>query len=155
AGESDYVENTRTVLASYVPSVSYKPNVDLSKMRYFEIITYAMKPGHEGDFIKAAGLVRDGYSKAGLDNPWAIYRAVSGMPSGTFYVFVPFRSLATFDRGPSDDEAMGRALGPDQMNALNKLVLDGVATSQSQIFALNPKMSYVSKEMKAADAFWR
>ncbi|MDQ6871571.1 MAG: hypothetical protein M3037_06105, partial [Gemmatimonadota bacterium] len=42
AGESDYVENTRTVLASYVPSVSYKPNVDLSKMRYFEIITYAM-----------------------------------------------------------------------------------------------------------------
>jgi len=155
AGESDYLETTRLVMASYVPSASYKPNVDLSKMRYFEVLTYAMKPGHQGDFIKAAGLVRDGYAKAGLDRPWAIYRVVSGMPSGTFYVFVPFRSLATLDSGPSDDEAMGRALGPDQMNALNKLVLDGVATRQSQIFALNPKMSYVSKEMKAADAFWR
>jgi hypothetical protein len=155
AGESDFVENTRTNIASYVPGVSYKPNVDLSKMRYFEVLTYAMKPGHENDFVKAAGLVRDGYTKAGLDNPWAIYRAVSGTPTGTFYVFLPFRSLATFDKGPSDDEAMGRALGPDQMNALNKLVLDGVANYQSQIFALNPKMSYVSKEMKAADAFWR
>ena len=155
AGESDYVENTRGVLAAYVPSVSYKPNVDLSKMRYFEILTYAMKPGHAGDFIKAAGLVRDGYTKAGLDHPWAIYRAVSGMPAGTFYVFLPMRSLAALDKGPSDDEAMGRALGADQMNALDKLVLDGVATSQSQIFAFNPKMSYVSKEMKAADPFWR
>jgi hypothetical protein len=114
-----------------------------------------MKPGHEGDFIKAAGLVRDGYTKAAIDNPWAIYRAVSGTPTATFYVFIPFRSLSMFDGGPAADEAMGRALGPDQMNALNKLVLDGVANYQSQIFALNPKLSYVGKEMKAADAFWR
>jgi len=155
AGESDYVESTRGVLAAYVPSVSYKANVDLSKMRYFEILTYTMKPGHEGDFIKAAGIVRDGYTKAGIDQPWAIYRVVSGMPAGTFYVFLPMRTLGSLDKGPSNDEAMGRALGPDQTNALDKLVLDGVATSQSQIFAFNPKMSYVSKEMKAADPFWR
>jgi len=65
------------------------------------------------------------------------------------------RSLAALDKGMSDDEAMGRALGPEQMSALDKLVLDGVATSQSQVFAFNPKISYVSKEMKAADPFWR
>ena len=155
AGEAEYVENTRGILTAYVPSVSYKANIDLSKMRYFEILTYAMKPGHASDFIKAAGLVRDGYTKAGLDQPWAIYRAVSGMPAGTFYVFLPMRSLAALDKGPSNDEAMGRALGLEQTNALNKLVLDGIATSQSQIFAFNPKMSYVSKEMKAADPFWK
>ena len=50
---------------------------------------------------------------------------------------------------------MARALGTAQMNALNKLVLDGVATYQSQVFAFSPKMSYVSKEMKAADPFWK
>lgn len=155
AGESDFVENTRSVLAAYVPSVSHNPNIDLSKMRYFEVVTYTMKPGHAGDFIKAAGLVRDGYTKAGLDQPWAIYRAVSGMPAGTFYVFLPMKSLATLDNAPASMEAMGRALGPDQMSALDKLVLDGIATSQSQVFAFNPKMSYVSKEMKAADPFWR
>ena len=77
-----------------MPSVSYKPNVDLSKMRYFEILTYSMKPGHAGDFIKAAALVRDGYAKAGLGNPWAIYRAVIKVPTGTLYVFLPFSSLA-------------------------------------------------------------
>lgn len=155
AGESDFLENTRQVIASYVPSVSYKANVDLSKMRYFEILTYTMKPGHEGDFIKAAALVRDGYTKAGIEQPWAIYRAVTGMPAGTFYVFLPMRSLAALDGAAATDDAMGRALGPDQMNALGKLVTDGVATSQSQVFAFNPKMSYVSKEMKAADPFWK
>jgi hypothetical protein len=155
AGEADFVETTRGVIAAYEPSVSYKPNVDLSKMRYFEVLTYAMKPGHAGDFIKAAGIVRDGYTKAGIDQPWAIYRAVSGVPAGTFYVFLPMRSLAALDKAPSNDEAMGRALGSEQMSALDKLVLDGVATSQSQIFAFNPKMSFVSKEMKAADPFWR
>ena len=155
AGESDYVENTRGVLARYIPSLSYKPIVDIAKMRYFEVLTYAMKPGHEGDFAKAAALYRDGYTKAALDNHWAIYSVVSGLPSGTFLVFIPLRSLSLFDKSMSADEAMSRALGPEQMNALNKLVLDGVATYQSQIFAFNPKMSYVNKEMKAADPFWR
>lgn len=155
AGESDFVANTRTVFAAYVPTASYKPNVDIWKMRYFEIITFSMKPGHAGDFLKAAGIVRDGYTKAGLDQPWAIYRAVSGVPSGTFYVFLPRLSLAALDRSRSDDEAMGRALGSEQMNALDKLVADGVASEQSQIFAFNPKMSYVSPETKAADPFWR
>lgn len=155
AGESEYVESTRGVLAQYVPGLSYKPGVDLAKMRYFEVLTYAMKPGHDGDFAKAASLYRDGYTKAGIDSHWAIYRVVSGLPSGTFLVFIPLRSLSTFDKSMTEGEAMSRALGADQMSALNKLVLDGIATYQSQVFAFNPKMSYVGKEMKAADPFWR
>jgi hypothetical protein len=155
AGESEYVETTRSVLAQYVPSLSYKPVVDIAKMRYFEVLTYAMKPGHDEDFGKAASLYRDGYTKAGIDGHWAIYRVTSGLPSGTYLVFVPLRSLSVFDKSMSDDEAMARALGGTQMSALNKLVLDGVATYQSQVFAFNPKMSYVSKEMKAADPFWK
>ncbi len=155
AGESDFLESTSGVLAQYIPSVSYKPVVDIPKMRYFEILRYAMKPGHEGDFIKAATIYKDGFTKAGIDNHWATYRVVSGMPAGTYLVIVPMRSLSMFDRTGSEDEAMARALGPEQMGALGKLVTDGVATVQSQIFAFNPKMSYVSKEWKAADPFWR
>ena len=155
AGESDFVETTSSVLAQYVPSVSYKSGVDLPKMRYFEVIRFTMKPGHEGDFMRAAALYRDGYTKAGIDSHWAVFRVVSGLPGGTFLVFLPFRSLSVLDNMMSRDEAMARALGAPGMNALNKLVTDGVATVQSQIFSLNPKMSYVNKDMKAADPFWR
>jgi hypothetical protein len=155
AGESDYVETTSAVLTQYLPSLSYRPDIDIAKVRYFEVLRYAMKPGHEGDFGKAATLYKDGFTKAGIDNHWATYRVVSGMPGGTYLVFVPIRSLSMFDRTGSEDEAMARALGAEKMNALNKLVTDGVATVQSQVFALNPKMSYVSKETKAADPFWR
>jgi len=155
AGESDYVENTRWVMAAYVPAVSHNPNVDISKMRYFEVITYTMRPGHDGDFARAAGLVNDGFTKAGIDVPWAVYHVVSGAPAGTYYIFLPFRSLAALDKGASNWAAMTKALGAEQTGALGKLITDGVATEQSQIFAFNPKMSYVSKEMKAGDPFWR
>jgi hypothetical protein len=93
--------------------------------------------------------------KGGLDNHWAIYRVVSGLPGGTYLVILPMRSLSQWDRIDTEDAAMAKAAGEAQMNALGKLVADGVATVQSQIFVLNPKMSYVSKEMKAADPFWR
>ena len=155
AAESEYVETTSGILAQYIPSISYKPEIDLAKQRYFEVVRYAMRPGHEGDFMKAATIYRDAYTKAGLDNHWAIYRVVSGLPGGTFLVILPMRSLAAWDKIGSEDEAMAKAAGEAQMNALGKLVTDGVASVQSQIFALNPKMSYVSKEMKAADPFWR
>jgi hypothetical protein len=154
-GESDFVESTRAVMAAYIPGISHNPNVDLSKMRYFEVITYTMRPGHDGDFLRAAGMVRDGFTKAGIDVPWATYHVVSGAPAGTYYVFLPFRSLAAMDKGASNWAAMTTALGAEQTGALGKLITDGVATEQSQIFSMNPKMSYVSKEMKAADPFWR
>jgi hypothetical protein len=114
-----------------------------------------MKPGHDGDFWKASTIYRDAYVKGGLDNHWAIYRVVSGLPGGTYLVILPMRSLSQWDRIDTEDAAMAKAAGEAQMNALGKLVADGVATVQSQIFVLNPKMSYVSKEMKAADPFWR
>ena len=155
AGESDYVETTSAILAQYIPSLSYKPEIDLAKQRYFEVVRFAMKPGHEEDFYKASTIYRDAYTKAGLDNHWAVYRVVSGLPGGTFLVILPMRSLAQWDKIATEDEAFAKAAGAAQMNALTKLVTDGYATSQSQIFALNPKMSYVSKEMKASDPFWR
>lgn len=153
AGETEFVETTRGVLAQFVPSLSYRPGVDLSKMRFFEVITYVMKPGHEADFAKAATLYRDGFTKGNIEGNWSTYRVASGLAEGTYLVFIPMRSLSALDI--DNMPAMSRALGPDQMSALGKLVSDGVATSQRQIFSLNPKASYVSKEMKAADAFWR
>jgi hypothetical protein len=155
AAESDYVETTSAILAQYIPSLSYKPEVDLAKQRYFEVVRFTMKPGHEEDFYKASIIYRDAYTKAGLDNHWAVYRVVSGLPGGTFIVILPMRSLAQWDKIGTEDEAFAKAAGAAQMNALAKLVTDGYATSQSQIFALNPKMSYVSKAMKASDPFWR
>lgn len=124
-------------------------------MRYIEVIRFTMKPGHEGDFTKIANIYRDASAKAGIDNHFAVYQVVSGLPGGTFRVFLPLRSLAAFDRSGPEGDALVKAAGPDKMKEMGKLVTDGYATSQSQVFALNPKMSYVGKDMKAADPFWR
>lgn len=157
AGESEFVETTRGIVAAYVPEGSYRPNVDIARMRYFEVITFVTRPGRDADFLRAVGIARDGFTKASIDQPFAVYRAVSGtVAAGTFYVFIPMRSLSSLDKGPSNWEAMIRAVGPEQMANFVKLNTDAVVNSQSQIFAFNPKMSYLSKEMKASDpAFWK
>lgn len=157
AGESEFVETTRGIVAAYVPEASYRPNIDVARMRYFEVLTFVARPGRDADFLRGAGIVRDGFTKAGIDQPFAVYRAISGTPAaGTFYIFLPMRSLASLDKGPSNWEAMMRAVGSEQMAAFVKATTDGVMTSQSQIFAFNPKMSYLTKEMKASDpAFWK
>lgn len=157
AGESEFVETTRGIAAAYVPGASYRANVDIARMRYFEVLTFVTRPGRDADFLKIAAIVRDGFTKAGIDQPFAVYRAVSGtVAAGTFYVFVPMRSLSSLDKGPSNWEAMSRAVGSEQMATLTKLNAEAVVTEQNQIFAFNPKMSYLSKEMKASDpAFWK
>lgn len=157
AGESEFVENTRGIVAAYVPEASYRPNIDIARMRYFEILTFVARPGRDGDFLKTVGIVRDGFTKAGIDQPFTLYRAVSGsVAAGTFYIFLPMRSLASLDKGASNWEAMSRALGPEQMATFDKLSTEAVVSEQSQLFAFNPKMSYLTKEMKATDpTFWK
>lgn len=157
AGESEFVENTRGIVAAYVPEVSYRPNVDIPKMRYFEVLTFVTRSGRDADFLKTVGIVRDGFAKANIDQPFAVYRAVSGTAAAsTFYIFLPMRSLSSLDKGPSNWEAMIRAVGPEQMATFAKLSSEVVVTEQNQIFAFNPKMSYLTKEMKASDpAFWK
>jgi hypothetical protein len=155
AGESEYVETTSSILARYVPSLSHNPQVNLPKMRYFEVIRYTMKPGHDPDFARGANLYAEGSTRGKVDNHWATFQVVSGLPAGTYLVFVPMSSISTFDTGTADDNAIMTALGADKAAALGKVMTDGVATVQSQIFAFNPKMSYVGKDMKDADPFWR
>ena len=157
AGESEFVETTRGIVAAYVPEASYRANVHIAKMRYFEVLTFVTRSGRDADFLKTAGIVRDGFTKANVDQPFAVYRAVSGTPAAnTFYIFLPTRSLSSLDKGPGNWEAMMRAVGPEQMATFAKLNSEVVVTEQNQIFAFNPKMSYLSKEMKASDpAFWK
>jgi hypothetical protein len=156
AGESEYLGDTRQIYAEYVPELSYKSKVDLSKMRYMDITTFRVRPGHEGDFSKIAGMFVDAYTKGNIDAPWAVYRVATGAQGPTYYVMSPIRSLAVMDRGAADFKIWSDKMGAEGMAAMSKLSSDIIAISDDQLFALNPSMSYLSKEFKAGDpAFWK
>jgi len=156
AGESEYLADTRQIYAEYVPELSYRAKVDLSKMRYMDIQTFRVRSGHDADFAKIAGMFVDAYTKGNIDAPWAIYRVATGVAGPTYYVMSPIRSLSVMDRGAADFKIWSDKMGAEGMAALSKLSSDVIAIGDDQLFVFDPAMSYVSKEFKAGDpSFWK
>ncbi len=147
----------REILAVYREDLSYRPGVNIGQMRYFQIATIRVRPGHDMEFSDAAKMYRDARVKANSEDRYATFQAVSGAPSGTYYVFVPMKSFKEIDTAfePKNRNAIIAAMGDDNWKKFQKLVSDSVVTSESGIYAFSPKMSNVSKEIASADPeFW-
>ena len=143
------------LLLSYREDLSNTPNVDLPRMRYFRIVTFRVRPGHDADFSNAVKIVRDAYAKAKISLPWAVYQVNAGMPGPTYMVWIPMRSLAEYDATMAVAKAIQEAEGEEGQKALNKASSDGYLTVTQNIFAFNPKMSYPPKAWVARDPeFW-
>ncbi len=155
-GDAEHINNNTGMILQRMPELGYGAPVVLPQMRYFQVATYRVRPGHDADFAKAATMYRDAYAKAKIDHPWATYRVMSGAPDGTYLVMFPMKSLALLDKGASEDKSFMDTVGNDGMQALSKLANDGIVSATSQIFEFSPKMSYVSKEWKAANpGYWK
>ena len=125
-------------------------------MRYFNVLTFRIRPGHDAQFEEAAKLIRAAYEKAKLDMHWATYAVVSGAPAGTYMVFLPMKSLKDMDPNPDMQKAMMAAMGEDGGKKLDKLASEAFINEESTIYAFSPGMSYVPKEWEDADAaFWK
>lgn len=135
--------------------LSYGPNVDISKMRYFRIATFRVRPGHDGDFSSAVKIVKDAYAKAKITLSWAVYQVYAGMPGPTYMVWIPMRSLEEVDAARKFQTALMEAEGEEGQKALNKAASDGYNFVTQNLYAFNPKMSYPPKEWVAKDPeFW-
>jgi hypothetical protein len=136
--------------------LSLRPMADLSHMRYLQISSYHVRPGHLREWSELVKLVKTGYEKAVPDAHWGIFEQVYGGDGGTFLVLIARKTLAEVDRGPLDDKQFEAALGPDGIKKLDELVAASVESSQHQLFAFNPHMSYVVDEwIKADPDFWK
>lgn len=153
--DGELISGGRGLVEIYREDLSRNPNVDLSKVRYFRLSTFRVKPGHDSDFTDAVKIVKGAYDRIGSPVSWAIYQVSAGMPSPTFVVWIPMRSLSESDAAMAASKALLEAEGEDGQKALNKAAADGYTSIDTNIFAVNPKMSYPPKEFVAKDsAFW-
>jgi hypothetical protein len=143
----------RDMLAVLRPEYSYNPGVNISTMRYFAITTVRLRPGQEEQYAELVKIVRAARDKAKAELHVAALQVIAGMPGTTLMFFRPMKSLAEYDLriGPRVREAMSE----DQQKKADKLTSDSVVFSETSVYAMNPQMSYVSKEMMAGDpSFW-
>jgi hypothetical protein len=140
----------------YNEKESFEPGVDMPHMRYMEITSYSVKPGHRKEWEDMVKMVKDGYAKAALgDVHWATYELAYGGEEGTYLVFSPHRTLDEIDKGFMEDKKFHDAMGEDAMKQLSTLYGEAVSSASNQLFAINPHMSYAPADWVAADPdFW-
>lgn len=154
AQDGDLLTGTTNILASYREDLSYRPNINVGKMRYFAVTTYRVNPGRAREFNEWRRLAKEQHEKGKVDEHFALYQVVSGAPGGTFLSFVPHKSLAELDTD-AHGKAYQDAQGEEGRARINELQHEALLSTTAQIFLFSPKMSYVGKELAANDPdFW-
>jgi hypothetical protein len=155
AADGELQDSTDTGVFVFQEDMSLRPRPDLSVARYMEISSYHVRPGHTKEWTEAVKLVKAGYEKGVPESHWGMFAQMYGGDGGTYLVLTSRKSLAEIDKGLLDDKQFVAAMGEDGMKKLSELVTACVESSQHQLFAINPHMSYVSDEwIKSSPDFW-
>lgn len=137
------------------PDLSYRPEVDIARTHYMEVAAFHIKPGHMKEFHQLTDLVVDAYKKAGTSAHWAAYDIAYG-GDNEVVAFSADKSLADIDTSYAEDKSFREALGADGMAKLRELEAASIQESDSELFAVNPRQSYVPEDWVKADPdFWR
>jgi hypothetical protein len=142
----------------YREDMSLRANaVNIAQSRYFEIMRFKVRQGHDKEWEELVKMYVDGYGSATQDVHWAMYQSQYGADNGGVYlVFNPMKSLAEVDSGFGDAKKFSDKLGADAMKKLNELTAACVEDVAVNLFAFNPKMSYPSDAwVKADPGFWK
>jgi hypothetical protein len=123
--------------------------------RYFEISSFVVKPGHRKEWMELVKLYHDAFEKAVPDAHWALYQSYYGANNGGLYLVIStMKSLTEDDAGMDDGKKLQEALGPEGMKHVAELTASSVDSQQTNLFQINPKMSYPAAEWIKADSFW-
>jgi hypothetical protein len=148
--------NSRFMYAVYRKDLSYHTDlVNLSKLRYMSITVFRPKLGHTSDFEEGSKKFQEAYEKASIKAPWATYQVISGAAADMFVLLEPMESLKWMDEEPARGKAIQSAMGEDYQRMM-KGAGDVFTSISSNLYAVNPRMSYMSKDVEDGDpAFWR
>jgi hypothetical protein len=153
--DGDLLQTYETSMFILRDDLSLNASTDLAHDRYFEIGVFHVKPGHDEDWSTIMKLVKDASSKD-PSQQWAMYERAYGGSEGYFIYIIPLRTAAEIDHNLANAPKFVEAMGKDGMKKLNELMAESVDQAETNLFALNPAISYVDPELIKADpTFWK
>lgn len=154
--DGELLESVDSLVYTYDEDLSYKPRSDLSHVRYMEISIFHVRPGHRADWLKLGKIVKAAHDKAGTSAHWGMFEIAYGTQDGEYVALSGDNSMADIDTGYSEEKKFMDALGEDGVKEFRSLFASAVDSSRSELFSVNPKMSYVPDEwIKAEPEFWK
>lgn len=133
----------------------------LKEARYFEIIQFNLRPGHEKEWEELVHMYMDGVAKAGSDRHWDTFETVYGVPpygaaGGSYLVVILMNSLAEQDAAMAKSKKFDDAVGASGMEKIAKLTAACVASQTANVFEINPRMSYADPQWVSNEPdFWK
>jgi len=122
---------------------------------YEEIMQFFIRPGHYREWEELVKLVTDGYKKSVPEFHWGMYEEAYGSPGGAYLVITTIKSAADLDAEEGQSKKFEEALGADGMKKLEELEAACVESRQTNLFFIDPKMSYPPEAFVKADPdFW-
>jgi hypothetical protein len=153
--DGELLNSYETSTFVYRDDLSYHANISLAPMRYFEILRFHVRPGHNNDWESIAKMYVDNFPKAVTDAHWAVFQEMYGQGGDVYLVFTPRKSLAELDSGMDEFKKFAGVIGPDGLKRISDLSAASVDEEQSNIFTFNPHESYPPDEwVKADPTFW-
>jgi hypothetical protein len=138
------------------PDLSYNTG-NLVGKRYFEITQYIIRPGHTAEAEELSKLYLDAYKKTGIATNWATFELMYGHETGDVFLYITtMKSLSEADQEIPDTAKFLDSLGEKGRKHLSELSASAVESAQTNIFEINPKISYPPEEwIKAEPDFWK
>jgi hypothetical protein len=136
--------------------MSLRPRPDLSQMRYLQATLFHVRPGKDKEWNEVVKLAKAGYEKGVPGAHWGMFEEIYGGDGGTFLLLSAHKSLGEIDLAFTEGKQFEAAMGEDGMKRLDELFASCVESTQQQLFAFNPHMSYVQDDwIKADPEFWK
>src|SRR5271166_2386290 len=155
AADGELLSETDGGVFMFREEYSLHPEVDIAHTRYFEISRFQVKQGHDKDWDDIVKLVTAAYKKI-PDSHWAAYSSVYGNTDTTYIIFNPMKSLAEVDKNWAANKDFETAMGEEGMKKLSDLSAAAIDSSITNLFAINPRMSYATDDWVKADPdFWK
>ncbi|MGA7859354.1 MAG: hypothetical protein WCA11_15575 [Terracidiphilus sp.] len=137
--------------------LSYHSHNDLANHRFYQIMVFHVKPGHHKDWVDVVNMVKAAHDKMGDSAHWGMYQVAFGTEDGTYIAITGDPTMAVIDQAFADGKKFVEAMGGEEgMAKLDALFGAAVDSSHTELFAINPRQSYVSEDwIKTDPAFWK
>ena len=145
----------QTSIYSFRTDLSLREGADIGNTRYFEITLFHLRSGHARDWENLVKMYHDAFEKV-PNAHWDTFEKMYGDNSGDTYIVVtPMKSLAEVDDEMASDKKLSTLISAEQLQKMRDLGSATVESVESNLYIINPKMSYARPEWtKAAPTFW-
>jgi hypothetical protein len=134
----------------------HESGVAIPTMRYMQITRVTVRPGHQAEWEEYLKMLRSNLDKTLPGRHIALYQSAYGWENGGIWLMItPMKSLDEVDQADASNAKFRENMGDANLKHFRELAASAFESSQRNLYAFDPGISYVSDEWVSADPFWK